>query len=345
MSARTYTWSVRHVALAIDIETIATGTRGAIQAARQTLGTPAAFEAREAEFSVRRLGPAFPHRNGDRNLAQQTLRITFEEYAAIEAVNWTTLREMDRSPAHYKQRLEQPREDTTRLATGRAAHTAVFEPDRFPLDYAVYRGEKTRASNEYKEFAAANEGRTILKEDEYTRTIAIRDAVRSHPVAGPLLAEGEPEVSLVWTDPDTGLACKARPDWIGPGLLVDLKTTADVDTHAFGRIATRLLYHCKMAHAHNGLRVLGGGPVEAKIIAVETEPPHDVTVFAIDDDQLWNGEQTAARLLRRVAECRERGHWPGRYEAEQRLDIGEWVLEETGIEYELVGLKPAKGGS
>ena len=54
--------------------------------------------------------------------------MTFESYQKLSAVNWSTLKNMKRSPLHYKHGLENSRPDTPRLAVGRAVHTAVFEP-------------------------------------------------------------------------------------------------------------------------------------------------------------------------------------------------------------------------
>ncbi len=81
--------------------------------------------------------------------------MTFAEYLKLPAVNWSTLKAGRTSPLHYKHRLENPLEDSTRLAMGRGAHTALFEPDRFLLDYALFAGPR-RAGKEWKAFKAAS---------------------------------------------------------------------------------------------------------------------------------------------------------------------------------------------
>jgi hypothetical protein len=140
-------------------------------------------------------------------------RMTFEEYQAIDAINWSLLKEMEKSPLAFRHRKANPREDKVGFIRGRAAHTAVFEPERFLADYVLFKGDR-RAGKAYDALVALHPEETILKTDEYETALAIRDAVRSHPVASRYLAAGKSEVVLTWTDAATGLACKARIDHV-----------------------------------------------------------------------------------------------------------------------------------
>jgi hypothetical protein len=259
--------------------------------------------------------------------------MTFADYLALPAVNWSSLKAGRDSALHYKWRSEHPMEDSARLALGRAAHTAVFEPDRFMLDYALFTGPR-RAGKEWDACCAANKGRTILKADEYRDALAMRDAVRSHPVAGVLLTPpGEAEKVLTWTDEATGIECKARLDWYRPGLLCDLKTTTSIDDRLFGALAHRMGYVGQMAFYHSGLVANGLDAPMPKIIAVEALAPHDVAVFTLTDDVLYQGEQEAAELLRMVSAGRFSKLWPGRYPEERPLQLPSWAFpsDDGGI--------------
>lgn len=266
--------------------------------------------------------------------------MSFDEYAALPGVNWSTLKDMGKSPLHYRHRIQEERADTPRMAIGRAVHTAVLEPDRFALEYAVYEGAR-RAGKEYEAFAAANAGRTILRVDEYERCLAIRDAVRTDKDARRLLRRGQPEVVLRWIDPATRLQCKARLDWLYRGELTDLKTTADVDGFTFGRLAGRMLYHGQLAYYRAGLDVLGHKAAPVRIVAVEADPPHDVGVFRLPDEALDAGRDMVAELLAKVRKHRRSRRWPGRYQGEQVLELAPWLLDsDDDSELELMGLKP-----
>lgn len=254
----------------------------------------------------------------------------FNDYAAIDAVNFSTLKEMRRSPRHYQYRIQNPREDTTRLAIGRAAHTAVFEPDRFLLDYALFDGER-RAGKAWDECCAANKGKTILKAAEYSTCLAMRDAVRSHPVAGPALTPpGEAEKVITWTDEETGIKCKARLDWWRVGLWCDLKTTGDIDAGRFAATAYRMGYFGQMAFYRAGLVANGLDAPLPRIIAVEAAAPFDVAVFAVTDNAIYAGEVEIRELLARVAACRFSGQWPGRYPEQTVLSLPSWAYGDDG---------------
>lgn len=255
---------------------------------------------------------------------------SFPSYASKAGVNWSTLREMGKSPAHYRHRLDTPREDTPAMRLGRAIHTAVLEPDCFPHEYVVFNGPR-RAGKDWDEFALVNSDKTILKADEYDLALDVRDAVRRHKSARRLLRRGKPEVTLKWVDPKTRLRCKARLDWVAPGgVLVDLKSTRDADPHAFGRLAERMSYHGQLAFYRRGLIACGWNPAPVYIVAVEPEAPHDVLVYKVDEDVLLAGDLLVHDYLHRVRVCRKRRSWPGRDQGVQALDFPQWALPDGG---------------
>jgi hypothetical protein len=263
---------------------------------------------------------------------------TREQYDALVAVNWSTLRYAELSAAHLQAALAVSRPETDAMRLGRATHTAVFEPDRLLLEYVVWEGG-TRRGKEWDAFRELHEGKTILLPDDYARALAIRDAVHTHPVAAPLLEHGQAEMTITWTDKDTGLPCKARMDWLDGADLTDLKTTRCVEARQFGRHAADLRYHCQLAFYATGLEANGMEPT-VRIIAVENEPPYDVAVYTLGPDELWPGEVAVRKALDLVAHCRKTGEWPGRYSYEQPLQLPNWEYpdtEEAALVYERSG--------
>lgn len=238
-----------------------------------------------------------------REFALQSM--TFAEYQQIDAVNWSSLREMATSPAQYRYGLDHPREDTTRLTFGRAVHAAILEPDRFALDFAVFKGAR-RAGKVWQAFKAQHPADSILKVAEYERVLAMRDAVRAHQVVARHLRGGVAERVIVWTDAETGVRCKARLDLLDDALL-DLKTTDDVAR--FGWFTEQLHYNHQIAWYLRGLRALGI-VVPARLVAVECKAPYRVELIGFAAARLEAGERECRRLLRLVAECRASGRWP-----------------------------------
>jgi hypothetical protein len=259
-------------------------------------------------------------------------RLSFAEYQELVGVNWTTLKHLLKSPAHYSYHLTQPPEDRQTLMLGRAFHTAVLEPDRFPLDYAVYTGGDRRG-REWEAFSAANSGRTILKEKEYAEAIRMRDAVRAHRRAAQLLSHGTPELAITWPDPHTSVVCKARLDYLHHPGVVDLKRTASLDARRFANTAADLGYHIQLALYRRGIAALTG--VEATeipvwIVAVEGVPPHDVGVFRVDPGALATGDETVTTLLDTLVRCRRTKRWPGRYPDEVDWHLPGWAYVTEG---------------
>jgi exodeoxyribonuclease VIII len=254
-----------------------------------------------------------------------------ECYRASEAVNWSTLKFMRLSPLHYLWAAKNVREDTPRLGLGRAVHTAVLEPDDFPLSYAVFDG-KQRRGKEWEAFKAANENKTIVKRSEYARALKIRDAILSHPVAScHLRAGGHVERAIRWTDEATGVECKGRPD-LENEFVIDIKTCQSVEERRFASLAARMGYFNQLAFYRSGIATLTGVVKPCVIVAAEIEPPHDVGVFVIDEDSLGVAEEENARLLARVAECRASGEWPGRYQEQRSLSLPAWMWSDEDRE-------------
>ena len=237
--------------------------------------------------------------------------LSFSDYLLDGAINASSLVEMAKSPKHYAHGLRHRRGDTAALRLGRAAHTLVLEPERFADSYAVSPFDSFR-TNEAKAWRAAQEAarRTVLTAEQLDEARAVAAAVHAAPEAMEWLREGQAEVTLRWTDSITGLKCKGRADWIGRAL-VDLKTTRDVMVRRFEAQSADLHYHLKLAWYRDAIQAITGKRLPVVIVAVETEPPHDVVVFEVPEDVLEVGRAAYSALLDRVAICRETNNWPG----------------------------------
>ena len=268
--------------------------------------------------------------------------IPFDQYQAVDAVNWSTLRALRDSPAHYQAALARPREDTDSLRLGRGIHTAILEPHRFLLDYVLWEGG-TRRGEKWDRFLAEHAGKTPLKPEQYEKCLAVGEAVRAHPVVKRLLRTGQAEVSLTWTDP-TGILCKGRLDWLGARAFVDVKSTSTLDERVFASLCARMAYHGQFAFYHRALDVLGLKR-KVKMIACEIEPPYDVAVFDVDDDALWAGEELVSDLMRKLVACRTTRKWPGRYPTEQTLRLPEWAFPHDDLDVGGLGIVASSQGA
>ena len=257
------------------------------------------------------------------------------DYFALPGVNWSSLKHMRESPLLYRYRMDFPEEDKPAYALGRAVHTMVFEPRSFESEYAIW-CDGHRKGKAWQEFAEFHADKTILKEDEYDACLAMADAVRTHPLVSPYLVGGLFETVIRWTDPETKLLCKAKPDWRldERRILLDLKTCRSIDGRRFGSEAARFGYMSQFAHYGNGIyHALGWRPERTLAVAVEKDPPHDVGIFEFTFSDLQIGADEVADLLRRVKDCQDSGEWPGRYTTEQAVQLPAYIHGETEFEY------------
>ncbi len=262
-----------------------------------------------------------------------------QDYGAIKAVNYSSLKMLAKSPKHYQHYLKHGRGETKSMFKGTAAHIATLEPERFAFEFAVFEGSR-RAGKEWEAFEAMNADRTILKKSEYEEAFAIRDAIRADAVASSYLSNGHHEVTLVWIDDETGLKLKGRVDWLrNDNVIVDLKTTRDAVPFFFSRDVARLAYHVQAAMYLDGLEKITGKPARYVVPAVESSAPYDVVTFDVPEPVIGVGRDEYKRLLKILIECRETGRWPGIGNGfEVPLTLPAWAMGDEN-DLEALGLE------
>jgi PDDEXK-like uncharacterized protein DUF3799 len=70
---------------------------------------------------------------------------------------------------------------------------------------------------------ARNQGKTMISCADFDRIAGCTEALKSEPRLAKVLEEGRPEVECFWQDPETGVDCKCRFDWLS-NVILDLKT-------------------------------------------------------------------------------------------------------------------------
>lgn len=265
-----------------------------------------------------------------------TSRMPRAEYDAIDALNISRLKEIKRSPLHYKYRLTHPH-TTEAMTLGVATHVATLEPERFATDFAVW-GSRTaagamspRRGQAWDAFVAANDGKTIITADEATESQAIAAAVRANADAMTYLRVGDPEVTIEATM--HGRTCKGRVDWLtninGNSYLVGLKTARDCRHFAFGHQAARLGYHIQWAWYLDLLATVRDSDIAVVEIVVENTPPYAVAVYRIGPDIIEQGRDEYMELLTTLTDCERRDIWPGPVPSEEWLTLPSWAYPQA----------------
>lgn len=246
-----------------------------------------------------------------------------EDYDAIDAVNWSRLKMIGKSPAHYRHNLLTPSKDTDARKRGRAVHMAVFEPERY-LSATIVWDAGRRHGRKWDAFVEKNEGKDILTAAEARAVQDLANAIRSDATAEKYVSGGRAEVTVLWEE--SGIRCKGRLDFAANcGALVDIKTTRDASPEGFGREVWRYQYHVQASWYRHGWEKATGTRLPFVFVAVEADPPHVVQVYRVPEPIMDLGTERWTALLEHLAFCRQESRWPGYFDGEGELELPRWA--------------------
>lgn len=227
--------------------------------------------------------------------------ITSQDYHKSPELGSSNLKDVLSSIALYEHKKAHPEEPTTALRFGTLAHTRILEPDRF-FEEVVVAPPFDKRTTKYKEFVEAHPDKIIISQDEQEQLDAMFQAVHSHPICQQIFSEGEAEVSYFWNDPETGLPCKGRPDWLIPDFyIIDLKTTTDASLEAVKKSMINFKYPLSCALYKDGVSYVEKIEVPAFIfVFVEKEPPYNVGVYQLDFEAEEKGRREYRTALEKL---------------------------------------------
>lgn len=280
--------------------------------------------------------------------AVQTL--SWDKYEKAPGLSQSKLKVMAKTPAHFKEALDNPPEPTRSFIMGHFVHTAVLEPNLLQSSYHLrpetYTLEKDRDKNnrkgdikkwngnatECKDWFAAHTDKEVVLQAEQDAMIQIRKAVLEHPEASRALTKGKAEQCLFANDPVTGLQLKCRTDWLSGEAIVDLKTCEDASPAGFAKSVAKYGYDVQAAFNLDIANLLSLGKEYFVFIAVEKEPPHAVAVYDLDIDSIALGRSKYRRWLDLYAHCSELDEWPGYDPKITTLRLPQWsFMQESNL--------------
>jgi hypothetical protein len=233
-------------------------------------------------------------------------------------------------PAKFKQNMDHPPKPKPEYTFGHAAHRLVLGKgaEIVEVDAPDWR---SKAAREIRDQAC--NGVAPMLTHELSAARAMADAVKSHPVAGPLFTGGHAEASLVAVDPKTGVKLRSRPDYMRPRgnrlVLTDLKTSTTADRDSFARKAFGFKYHLQAAFYTRVATLLKLDSDPAFIfVVVEKEPPHLVSIVEWDVPSMAEGHRLMAEAIRIYAECTEANTWPGYPTEIQPISLPLWAIDD-----------------
>jgi hypothetical protein len=227
------------------------------------------------------------------------------------------------SPAHYwvtsalnPKRIERPRKPEFDFGSA-AHHLLLLGRKGFDKQYALrpdkWSSWRTDAAQAWK-VTKEKEGFTVITVEDLENIAGMAAALAAHPVIKEGALDGLVERSLIWTDPETGVWVKSRPDAIptDDGVFSDLKTTTSVSDDNLQRSIGNFGYHAQAALIGQASKHVMNVDMESfSLIFVEKAPPWCVRVITLRDDDLERGAGQNRAMVHRFKECIATGVWPG----------------------------------
>lgn len=260
--------------------------------------------------------------------------ITNDDYHGSEGISRSQLMLLDKSPYHFWYEVlsgqAQKREATPAMKIGSLFHTLLLEPEKFEEDYLLI-SQKTmpkKDTNPYNIIMEEAAGREAITEDQFVKVNNMVELVNRHEIVTTLLDEAQFEQSIYWTDSDTGLQFKVRPDIWSAKMIVDVKTTQDASLHTFKSSALKYGYYLQAGMMYEACKAIGKPFDMFVILACEKEAPHVPAVFSMSDAALQYGIEQFMNYKKRLKECLDKNQWDGYLV--QELEVPAWAPDLEG---------------
>lgn len=268
--------------------------------------------------------------------------MTNEEYHSdTSAISKSGTDKIESSPLDYwyhylreKPADELQNEPTKAMLFGTALHTAVLEPHIFDKQYIVMPIINRRTNIGKAEYLALQNiisinNQTAIPLEDMENILKMREAIFKHPTAKLLFANGVAEQTFMFNEPNTGVMCKIRPDWLDSnnGLIVDLKTTTDASKNGFSKHAYDFKYHKQDPFYLDGMEAIGQDKSGFVFVNIEKEPPFKIGIHYLDNRSRQLGRDTYLNNLETYSECLKTGIWKGYDEKISEVSLPEWVFK------------------
>ncbi len=257
-------------------------------------------------------------------------------HANREYVGSTELKQMSLSPKHfYKAWKGDPTEATEAMETGTLLHDLLLEQnvDKYCARPLNEKGELVRSnSKEYAAFLANNVGKTPIRPELHSNLYEALTAFTENKTAMKMLSGARIEHSFYSVDHESGIKVKARPDILGDGYLVDLKTVTGT-LENFERTIFNNNFDFQLCHY--------GEVVEEKIndyylIGFE-QKTFASKVFKIPRSYIEEAKAKRRFFLNEIAVCLHENLWPSYEQSIIEVERPKFLDNSMTLAFEGVG--------
>jgi len=238
-------------------------------------------------------------------------------------VSSSNLKEILRSPMHYKQKVYK---ETDAFLMGKAIHASVLTPKVYDAHAAVMPTFNRRTKDGKAQALLWEEERTpddiIIKSAKDAVTIkAVQESVLGS--FGHLFSNGRPEISGYFHSQEFDSLLKIRPDYLNEheGCVVDLKTCQSADIRNAIASVRRYKYMLSAAYYLDIAQALGADVIDFVWVFAEKDPPYACAAYKASEMTLLTGREMYREALERYQQCTEADEWPAYSTEIKELDL------------------------
>jgi hypothetical protein len=253
------------------------------------------------------------------------------DYRRAEGVNQSSLKKILDSPAHYQAALKNKLIPTPAMEMGTALHCLSLDGEKaFDAQYIKKPDGIKLNTKEGKEWKEGVGRKKVLsaggKDDPWGSVQGMAKSLQRLAYFDPAQEDyiKYNEVSVYWEW--EGVACKARLDRVDVenGLVLDLKTTDNVEPEIFQKKVVGLGYDFQAAYYAKAAEVAFGKKFGFVFAAVERKAPFTVDLFEVDEEMMEESTNKCIAALRLYKTCSETDNWPNREPMVRKLSYPSW---------------------
>lgn len=254
--------------------------------------------------------------------------VSNELYHAGPGISSTSLKNILRSPAHYKY---SENVTTPAMKFGTMIHESILEPDIFSSKYIVMPkfDRRTKAGKaEYAEFIEANKNKTPATQDELNEINSIKQSFINNKYCRNLLKTSTNELAAYTYDDDTGLLIKAKADILHHGsiyAIADIKSCDDARPSNVSKTISKYRYDLSAAFYMDIFSKVLGQDISSFIWAfVEKKKPYGIRTYLVNNEVYEHGKTLYKGALNLLNTCIENDSWQAYDEALEDIQLPAW---------------------
>lgn len=240
-------------------------------------------------------------------------------YFARDALSNSGIKEILKSPAHFRHWSDNPKEASSALRMGQALHAMVLQPGQRPIQ--VFTGTKTFNSKAGEQFLAAYQDDICLTADEADVVHAMHASLCRETKIMRLLDSCLKEVEIYGQmQTEFGaIDTKIMADALNQRSIFDLKTT-EKSAQDFVWEARKWKYdiqapwYVDRAYDHDGFRR------DFYFIVCEKKPPYGVLMYQASESFLQFGRESCLKAAEIYGRCKALKLWPS-YDTNEILTL------------------------